>query len=96
MSSEPNLRARLPCVSFGDIGAVTALAGELVVRTTVWFRILVVVLLVALVVSTAYLSRQNRNLEARLEQEASFMLGISELLRRSEQEAITSMFSSGP
>ncbi len=68
---------------------VTALAGELVVRTTVWFRILVVVLLVALIVSTAYLSRQNRNLEARLEQESSFMLGISELLRRSEKEAIT-------
>jgi len=68
---------------------VTALAGELVVRTTVWFRILVVVLLVALIVSTAYLSRQNRNLEARLEQEASFMLGISELLRRSQKEAIT-------
>ncbi len=68
---------------------VTALVGELVVRTTVWFRILVVLLLVALIVSTAYLSRQNRNLEVRLEQEASFMLGISEMLRRSQKEAIT-------
>jgi hypothetical protein len=39
-------------------------------------------------VSTTYLSRQSRNLEARLEQEASFMLGIAEMLRRSEKEAI--------
>jgi S1-C subfamily serine protease len=68
---------------------VTALASELVMRTTFWFRILVVVLLVVLIVSTTYLSRQSRNLEARLEQEASLMLGISEMLRRSEKEAIT-------
>ena len=68
---------------------VAALAGELVTRSTVWFRILVVVLLVALIVSTTYLSRQSRNLEVRLEQEASFMLGISEILRRSEKEAIS-------
>ncbi|HUV22325.1 MAG TPA: serine protease [Gammaproteobacteria bacterium] len=68
---------------------VTALASELVMRTTLWFRILVVVLIVALIVSTTYLSRQSRNLEARLEQEASLKLGIAELLRRSENEAIT-------
>jgi len=68
---------------------VTALTGELVMRSTVWFRVLVVVLLVALIASTTYLSRQSRNLEARLEQETSFMLGISEMLRRSEKDAIT-------
>jgi len=68
---------------------VTALASELVMRTTFWFRILVVVLLVALIGSTAYLLQQNRNLEARLAQESSLVLGISELLRRSEKEAIT-------
>jgi len=69
---------------------MSGMAGELVVRTTFWFRVVVVTLLVALVISTVFLSRQSQYLEERLEQEASRMQGISELLQRSEREAITS------
>ena len=68
---------------------MSEMASELVVRTTVWFRITVVVLLAALVVSMIYLSRQSQYLEERLEQESSFTQGISEVLQRTERDAIT-------
>lgn len=69
---------------------LSEMIGELVVRTTIWFRVLVVVLLLALVVSMLYLSRQSRQLEERLAEESAFMQGIAELLKRSEKDAITS------
>ncbi|MCZ6578393.1 MAG: hypothetical protein O6927_03465, partial [Gammaproteobacteria bacterium] len=63
---------------------------ELVVHTTAGFRILVVILLAALVVSMVYLSRQSQYLEERLAAESGFTQRISELLRRTERDAITS------
>jgi serine protease Do len=69
---------------------MSEMASELVVRTTVWFRILVVAMLVILVVSMVYLSRQSQYLEERLAEESSFMQGVSELLKRTEKDAITS------
>jgi S1-C subfamily serine protease len=69
---------------------VSEFISELVVRTTVWFRILVVALLAILVISTVYLSRQSQYLEERLTAETSFTQGISELLQRTERKAITS------
>ncbi len=69
---------------------MSEIISELVVHTTVWFRILVVILLAALVVSMVYLSRQSQYLEERLAAESSFTQGISELLQRTERDAITS------
>jgi len=69
---------------------VSEMASELVVRTTVWFRITVVILLTVLAVSMVYLSWQSRDLEKRLEQESSFTQGISELLQRTQRDAISS------
>ena len=69
---------------------LSEMVGELVVRTTIWFRVLVVVLLVALVASMVYLSRQSLYLEERLAEESIFMQEISELLQRTERDAITS------
>ena len=69
---------------------LSEIISELVVHTTAWFRILVVILLAAMVVSMVYLSRQSQYLEERLAAESSFTQRISELLRRTERDAITS------
>ena len=69
---------------------MSGLAEELLARTTFWFRAIVVTLLAALVISTAYLSRQSQYLEERIDLESSRMQGISELLQRTEEDAITS------
>lgn len=68
---------------------MSEMVSDLVIRTTLWFRVLVVGILVILVISTVYLSQQSRHLEERLAEESSLMRGISELLQRSEKNAIT-------
>ena len=68
---------------------VSGITSELVIHTTVWFRILVIGILITLVISTVYLSRQSRQLEQRLAEESGQMREIAELLQQNERNAIT-------
>jgi S1-C subfamily serine protease len=65
------------------------MTSELVVRTTLWFRITVVVLLAALVVSTGYLIYENLQLTERVARSEARMAGMSRVLQQTQSEAIT-------
>jgi len=69
--------------------AAVLLAGtprEFATQTSIWFRAVMVMGMVALVVFVALLARNYVRLEDRLEQEEMRVAGINELLEQSEQE----------
>ncbi len=65
------------------------MTSELLVRTTLWFRLTVVALLAALIVSTMYLVLENRRLAERVARSEVQMAGISRILQQAQSEAIT-------
>jgi S1-C subfamily serine protease len=68
---------------------VGEMTSELVVRTTLWFRLGVLVLLAALLVSTVYLIYENRQLAERVARSEAQMAGMSVILQQTQSEAIT-------
>lgn len=65
------------------------MTSELMVRTTLWFRVGVLMLLAALVVSTVYLIVENRRLTERMARSEAQMAGMSLILQQTQSEAIT-------
>ncbi|MDH3713287.1 MAG: serine protease [Gammaproteobacteria bacterium] len=65
------------------------MTSELVVRTTLWFRVGVMILLAALVASTAYLIYENRQLAERVARSEAQMAGMSVILQQTQSKAIT-------
>ncbi len=65
------------------------LGSELVTKTSLWFRIGVVIALAALSTIIVSITRQATDLEQRLAQEQERVQGLAQLLERAEQEALT-------
>jgi len=68
---------------------IASAASELLLRTTFWFRTIVIVVLVGLLASTLLLSQRSRDLEQRIQQETLRMQSISELLEQTGRDAIS-------
>jgi len=67
----------------------TGLGHELITKTSLWFRISVVIAIVALSALIVSVTRQATDLEQRLAQEQERVQGLAQLLERAEQEALT-------